>query len=589
MNLNSTNSAPPYTNWITAATNIQDAVDASSMGDFIVVSNGTYNTGGRAVYGTSTNRLAVDKAVTVESVNGPGSTVIVGNYDIRCVYLTNGASLIGFTLKNGAVISSANNPTNQDCGGGVWCESVSTTVSNCVLTYNLAYKNGGAAYQGTFNNCIISNNTAVMGGAGTYQANLNNCTVTRNHLQTDLSGGGGAAFGVLSNCLVIQNSAPNGGGTYFSTLNNCIVSNNYAHFGGGMCCGTISNTIISGNTAKFYGGGALSNSLVNCLLIGNKATNNTVNSFYGTYGGGAFQSSLINCTVMNNSSYTAGGGVCGGMLNNCMMMANSAQTGGAVVAFSYDMPAILNSCTIYGNSASFGGGGLASSGIWSTGSIYVTNCIVFGNTAPSGSNYFGFALFFRYCCTAPFPTTGIGNITGDPQLVNPAGGDFRLQSNSPCINAGNNAYVFGTKDLDGNLRIVGDTVDIGAYEYQTPSSILSYAWAQQYGLPTDGSVDYVDSDGDGLNNWQEWKARTIPTNAASVLLLATPSNSVSGVTVTWQSVTNVIYYLQGSTNFASQPAFFTIQSNIAGQIGTTSYTDIHATNGGPYFYRVGVQ
>jgi hypothetical protein len=181
----------------------------------------------------------------------------------------------------------------------------------------------------------------------------------------------------------------------------------------------------------------------------------------------------------------------------------------------------------------------------------------------------------------------LGNITNEPAFVNLAGGDFHLQTNSPCINSGNNSDVAINTDLDGNSRIVGGTVDIGAYEFQTPSSVLSCAWAQQYDLPTDGTADYADSDGDHMSNYAEWKAGTIPTNAASVLALYSPATTNTvGITVTWQSVSGVTYYLRSSTNL---PAFTSIQSNIVGQAGSTSYTDTTATNTGPYFYRVGVQ
>jgi len=78
--------------------------------------------------------------------------------------------------------------------------------------------------------------------------------------------------------------------------------------------------------------------------------------------------------------------------------------------------------------------------------------------------------------------TGIyeNNINEDPAFVSPSAGagtsydglaaDWSLLAASPCINAGTpdtTGLSLPPNDLGGDPRIVGDTIDIGAYEYQT--------------------------------------------------------------------------------------------------------------------------
>src|SRR5262249_14948587 len=136
---------------------------------------------------------------------------------------------------------------------------------------------------------------------------------------------------------------------------------------------------------------------------------------------------------------------------------------------------------------------------------------------------------------------------------------------SPCINAGNNNYAATGQDLDGQQRITSGTVDMGAYEFQGTGSLISYAWLQQYGLAIDGSADGLDLDGDGMNNWQEWRCSTVPTNALSVLKMLVPSALGPGIRVGWQSVTNRVYAVQRLSAIETPaPSFSVVASNITG-------------------------
>jgi hypothetical protein len=60
-----------------------------------------------------------------------------------------------------------------------------------------------------------------------------------------------------------------------------------------------------------------------------------------------------------------------------------------------------------------------------------------------------------------------GNLLLDPLLVDPAGGNFNLAANSPVINQGDSAAPsLPATDHDGNPRISGGQVDMGALEFQ---------------------------------------------------------------------------------------------------------------------------
>ena len=171
-----------------------------------------------------------------------------------------------------------------------------------------------------------------------------------------------------------------------------------------------------------------------------------------------------------------------------------------------------------------------------------------------------------------------------------AAGNYRLLSNSPCIDLGNNAYVNNANDSDGNSRIMGYCVDMGAYEHPS-ASILPHYWLLENELNLDGSDDYSDNDVDGFNNWEEWRCDTVPTNDQSYLGMnhITRTGTPAGVVIWWSSSTNRTYSLTRSTNLVINPTFTSMASNIPGREGSTCYTDTTSFTTGPCYFQVGAE
>ncbi len=292
-----------------------------------------------------------------------------------------------------------------------------------------------------------------------------------------------------------------GNGTLATIERNNITSNTshslyYAVWGAGLygCDGLIQNNTISGNSAigeHGYGGG-----VAKCHGTIQK---NTITGNSADWGGGVLEcnGTIQNNTISGNSASTNGGGLslCRGTIQNNIIIGNFAKRGGGLVHChgtiqnntvcsnsARDNGGGLTSCngtiqnnTIFGNSAE-GGGGLAYC------NTLIVNCIIWANSARYMGNQLYYCSTPLYSCIQDWTSGGLSNISSDPRFVDSSNGDFHLQPDSPCIDAG--GYIDGlTEDFegdprpyDGSIEIRGDgsDFDIGADEFSGAPILKGY-------------------------------------------------------------------------------------------------------------------
>jgi len=258
----------------------------------------------------------------------------------------------------------------------------------------------------------------------------------------------------------------------------------------------VDSVVISSNVvSKNDGGGIAVTSGYNAIVIGDNLVleNAKYDGCAGIAAGTGYGTVTITHNVVSgNVSGGGGGGICAAseprdppppyflpdyglvkLINNVVTGNVGDYGGGGVIEGN---PAILTNNTITGNTAQNGhAGGVVAYLWWDKPEAYFYNNIIRGNKAegyPETDDIYAYAGAFYmehndYHALYADPyggatVQGEGNIDEDPLFA----GDYHLQPQSPCIDAGTNgAQGIPDLDSDGGQRIVNEVVDIGAYEY----------------------------------------------------------------------------------------------------------------------------
>jgi len=487
---------------------IQAAVDEAVDGDTVVIHPGRY-----MGYGNCDISLQ-RKAISVRSTDPEDPSVVEATV-IDCQGMVSAphrgfyvadfnGEISGLTIFNGLAAA----------GGGIYCENSTLVLRQCQILNNGTLpgettidSNGGSggglyclASAVEIVGCLIEGNTTGAGaesrntaggaggeGAGVYALDsvvyisdsMISDNVTGPGGNSDLfAGDGGHGGGVRCDSLVLRNT---------TVANNATGSGGNGPvggrggFGAGVYCmrATIEQSVIKANTAG----------------VGGESTDFAKGTGgQGGAGGGVFCQDSLEIT----DSLVAG--------NRCGR-GGSATTAGADGRGGGIWCALgrIDRCTIVENVSAQQriGGGSQGAGVFGSTDTMITGSILWGNipdqlAGQSCDNV-------TYCniegngCAASRGALSVDprfvqpgqwtDPSGPKATVEPSGptavwteGDYRLLDESPCVDAGDGDQVRDTNrtDLDGNPRVSGSAVDMGAYEIQSLVPVYRF-WSPRTG------------------------------------------------------------------------------------------------------------
>ncbi len=299
------------------------------------------------------------------------------------------------------------------------------------------------------------------------------CTITHNVITNNVM-----PYRLMENGL--PRGSYQGGGIYGTgavTIAYNVICRNTACSGGGIHCskGAVHDNLIYDNSG-FYGGG------IYCALASARVTNNTivgndiaVSPEWG-HGGNLYINipASVSGLVANNiiCSADSGGGIAwsGGVLTDTMFRHNDVW-GNALYDYIAHDPA---------------------TGAW---------------TVESNAYWTGRQ----------------GNLSADPCFVAGWSRRYRLSEASPCISAGDPNFTpaSGATDIDGDARVYGLRVDIGADEYIGYIQPIAEAGPTQY-VPTsqlvtlDGSASYFSDPNAGVYRWTQVQGTAAPLDDPNI-------------------------------------------------------------------------